>query len=70
MSKWSTFFFVIGILLILSSVVALISMNIILFSGALFSSLLCMAVSKLCACVEEILKNQKKIIIMLDNLRE
>lgn len=70
MSSWSTFFFVLGILQIILSVAAFFFLDLFGFIAVIASALFCMAISKLFGAVDEILKNQKKIIIMLDNLSE
>lgn len=70
MSGWATFFFVVGVLLIILSVFALVFLNLGSFVGMLFTALLFLAGSKLCRCVDAMLENQRRIIIMLDNLRE
>ena len=70
MSGWETFFFVVGVLLIILSVFALVFLNPGSFVGILFTALLFLAGSKFCRCVDAMLENQRRIIIMLDNLRE
>ena len=70
MSGWSTFFFVLGILQVILSVFAFVFLDLVGFIGIIASALFCLAISKLFSAVDEILKNQKKIIIMLDNLSE
>ena len=70
MSGWSTFFFILGILQIFLSIFAFVFLSLPSFIGVLISALVFLAVSKLFGAVDEILKNQKKIIIMLDNLSE
>ena len=70
MGNWCTFFFAIGVILVLVSAIAFAFVGLVGFISLLFLALCCLAFSKLCACVDGILKNQKKIIIMLDNLEE
>ena len=70
MSGWSTFFFVLSIIQIILSIFAFVFLNLVGFIGVVVSALFCLAVSKLFGALDEILKNQKKIIIMLDNLSE
>lgn len=70
MSGWSTFFFLLGILQIILSIFAFVFLNLFGFIGIIASALFCLAISKLFSSVDQILKNQKKIIIMIDNLSE
>ena len=69
MKGWSTLFFVLFILMIILSVISLAG-GIVAFIGCLVSALSCLFCSHLCGCVTTLLDNQKKLLIMVDNLKE
>ena len=69
MKGWSTLFFVLFILMIILSVVSIVG-GIVPFVACLVSALSFMFFHKLCDCVTAILENQKKLLIMVDNLKE
>lgn len=69
MKGWSTLFFILFILLVILSVVSLAG-GIVAFVGCLVSALSCLFFHKLCDCITTILDNQRKLLIMVDNLKE
>jgi FtsH-binding integral membrane protein len=69
MKGWSNLFFVLFIILIILSVIS-IAGGIVPALGCLVSALSCLFFHHLCGCVTEILDNQKKLLIMVDNLKE
>lgn len=69
MKGWSTLFFILAILMIVLAVVGLAG-GIVPFVACLVSAISCMFFHKLCDCVTSILENQKKLLIMVDNLKE
>lgn len=69
MKKWSTFFFILGIICILLSVLSVLSFNLGAIIGLLLAAVSFFFAQSLCDRITEILENQKKIIIMVDNLR-
>lgn len=69
MKGWATFLRIIGtILIILSLFVFIFSPAVSL--GMIVSAFSCLFFAGLCDRITEILENQKKIIIMVDNLRD
>ncbi|MBQ7825871.1 MAG: hypothetical protein IJ337_05925 [Clostridia bacterium] len=76
MKTWSTLFFILAILMFILSVVGLAG-GVAPFIACLVSALSFMFFSKLCSCVttlldnqKTILENQRKLLIMVDNLTE
>lgn len=76
MKTWSTLFFILAILMFILSVVGLAG-GVTPFIDCLFSALSFMFFRRLCICVttlldnqKTILENQKKLLIMVDNLTE
>lgn len=69
MKGWSTFFTLLGVLTIIGAVFGFL-FNPILSIGLVITALSFCFCSSLCGRITEILENQKKILIMVDNLRD
>lgn len=69
MKGWSNLFFVLFIILIILSVISIVG-GIVPALGCFVSALSCKFFHSLCDRVTEILDNQKKLLIMVDNLKE
>ena len=69
MKGWSNLFFALFIILIILSVISIVG-GIVPALGCLVSALSCLFFHSLCDRVTEILDNQKKLLIMVDNLKE
>lgn len=70
MKKWTTIFFIFGIIFILLAVVSLAGTGLIAAVGMIVSAISFFFLSRLSKSIAEILDNQKKLIIMVDNLKE
>lgn len=69
MKGWSNLFFALFIILIILSVISIVG-GIVPALGCFVSALSCKFFHSLCDRVTEILDNQKKLLIMVDNLKE
>lgn len=77
MKGWSTLFFVVGIIMVILSLLSIMTMNLVAIFGLLIAALPYFFLSKLCnvitdmrAAQDESLTNQKRLLIMVDNLKE
>lgn len=66
MSGWSTFYFILGFVSMLVTLLSVLAFNLVFFLTCLFLTLSLFAISALFECITKILKNQEKIMKSLE----